>query len=50
MINALCCIFKEISREGYRIRVGDYRILYVIDDKDNKIEIISVALRKEVYR
>ncbi|WP_369332918.1 type II toxin-antitoxin system RelE/ParE family toxin [Candidatus Methanoperedens sp. BLZ2] len=32
------------------MRVGDYRILYVIDDKDNKIEIISVALRKEVYR
>ncbi|MBZ0174632.1 MAG: hypothetical protein K8F55_05060 [Candidatus Methanoperedens nitroreducens] len=30
--------------------MGDYRILYVIDDKDNKIEIISVALRKEVYR
>jgi mRNA interferase RelE/StbE len=41
---------KLHGREGYRIRVGDYRILYVIDDKENKLEIISVAHRKEVYR
>jgi mRNA interferase RelE/StbE len=38
------------SREGYRIRVGDYRILYIIDDKGKKIDIISVAHRKEIYR
>jgi len=41
---------KLHGREGCRIRVGDYRILYVIDDKENKLEIISIAHRKEVYR
>jgi mRNA interferase RelE/StbE len=38
------------GREGYRIRVGDYRILYVIDDAERRVEIVSVAHRKEVYR
>ena len=40
---------KLHGREGYRIRVGDYRILYVIDDNEKKVEIVSVAHRKEVY-
>ena len=38
------------SREGYRIRVGDYRILYWINEKEKKVEITSIAHRKEVYR
>ncbi len=42
---------KELhGREGYRIRVGDYRILYLINEKEKKIEIVSIAHRKEVYR
>jgi mRNA interferase RelE/StbE len=38
------------GREGYRLRVGDYRVLYVIDDTTQRIEIFSVAHRREVYR
>ncbi len=41
---------KLRGREGYRIRVGDYRILYLVDDLDKNIEVISVAHRREVYR
>ncbi len=41
---------KLHGRKGYRIRIGDYRILYIIDESDKKIEIISIAHRKEVYR
>ncbi len=41
---------KLHGREGWRIRVGNYRILYIIDEPDKNIEIISVAHRKEVYR
>ncbi len=40
---------KLRGREGYRIRVGDYRILYTISDAEKKVEIISVAHRREVY-
>jgi mRNA interferase RelE/StbE len=41
---------KLRGREGVRIRVGDYRVLYVVDDAGKRIEVISVADRKEAYR
>jgi mRNA interferase RelE/StbE len=41
---------KLHGREGARIRVGNYRILYIVDAADKRIEVISVADRKEVYR
>jgi mRNA interferase RelE/StbE len=41
---------KLHGREGYRIRVGDYRILYTIDDSMKRVEVFSIAHRKEVYR
>jgi mRNA interferase RelE/StbE len=41
---------KLHGREAYRIRAGDYRILYVIDDSGGKIEVFSIAHRREVYR
>ncbi len=34
----------------YRIRTGDYRVLYTIDDDNQVVEIIAVGHRKEVYR
>ena len=36
--------------EGWRIRVGDYRILYQIDDKTQTVTIVRVKHRREVYR
>jgi mRNA interferase RelE/StbE len=41
---------KLHGREGYRIRVGNYRILFFIDNAEKKVEIVSIAHRKEVYR
>ena len=38
------------GREGYRIRVGDYRILYVVDDASRIIDVVAVGHRKDVYR
>lgn len=37
-------------RRGWRLRVGDYRILYTINTKKKEITVLSVAHRKEVYR
>jgi mRNA interferase RelE/StbE len=34
----------------YRIRSGDLRILYSIDDKNKLVRILSVGDRKDVYR
>ena len=36
--------------ERYRIRAGDYRVLYTIDDTLQKIEVNAVGHRREVYR
>lgn len=41
---------KLRGREGYRLRVGDYRVLFVINDTDQQIDVFSVAHRREVYR
>lgn len=41
---------KLTVREGYRIRVGDYRILYMIDDKEKLVAVYRVKGRGEVYR
>jgi mRNA interferase RelE/StbE len=38
------------SPSSYRIRVGDYRIIYRIEDDVLLITVIKVAHRREVYR
>ncbi|HDZ69003.1 MAG TPA: type II toxin-antitoxin system RelE/ParE family toxin [Phycisphaerales bacterium] len=34
----------------YRIRVGDYRILYTVDASTNTITIFGIGHRREIYR
>ncbi len=34
----------------YRIRVGDYRVIYEIDDNEGQISIIYVRHRRDAYR
>lgn len=38
------------AREGWRVRVGDYRILYTVDLKKIELTVLSVAHRKDAYR
>ena len=40
---------KFTGDEGYRIRAGDYRILYRIDDASKRIFIYRVKHRKDAY-
>lgn len=42
---------KKLSKdEKYRIRVGNYRILYLIEDDKLIIFIVKIGHRKDVYR
>ena len=41
---------KLRGADGYRLRVGDYRIIYLINDGTRIVEVIAVAHRREVYR
>jgi mRNA interferase RelE/StbE len=41
---------KLSAQERYRLRQGNYRILYTIADAEVVVEIVNVAHRREVYR
>lgn len=41
---------KLAGGKGYRIRIGDYRVIYQIDTNGKIIIIFKVAHRREVYR
>lgn len=43
-------VIKLTQEEGYRVRMGDYRILYRIDDKSKEIFIYRIKHRREAYR
>jgi mRNA interferase RelE/StbE len=38
--------YKEI----YRFRIGDYRLFYIIDEKDHIVFIINIEDRKDAYK
>ena len=39
-----------VDREGYRLRVGDYRVLYTLENDVLIVRVVDVAHRREVYR
>ena len=41
---------KLTEHPGYRLRVGDWRVLYLLDGDRVVIQVIRVAHRREVYR
>ncbi len=40
---------KGTNKPWYRVRVGDYRVLYTIDDGNVLVTVIKAAHRSEVY-
>ena len=36
-------------KDQWRIRVGDWRVVYIIDDQAKRVSITRVAHRREVY-
>ena len=41
---------KLIAQEGYRVRKGDYRVLYAIDDAARVVRVYRISHRSDVYR
>jgi mRNA interferase RelE/StbE len=42
---------EKVKTTGlWRIRRGDYRIVYAIDDKESLITVVCVGHRREIYR
>ncbi len=40
---------KLKGRDGYRIRVGKYRVIYDIYDNELIVDIITLGHRKDIY-
>lgn len=38
------------GRDEWRIRQGDYRILYIVEEKNVTVFVIKIGHRKEVYK
>lgn len=38
------------SKNDWRIRIGDYRVIYEIDEKAKAVRVMRVRHRREVYR
>ena len=45
----LGCV-KLTNREAWRIRVGDYRVVYEIRDAVLVVTVVEIGHRREIYR
>ena len=41
---------KLAGRDAWRIRVGDYRVVYEIQDDSRLVTVVVIAHRKDAYR
>jgi len=40
---------KLVGREGWRIRSGDYRAIYEIDDAQQTVTVLHIGHRRDIY-
>lgn len=40
---------KLRDREGYRLRVGDYRVIYEVDEDEAIITVLQIGHRQGIY-
>ncbi len=41
---------KLVGTDAWRVRVGEYRIVYSVEDNILTVEVVKVSHRKDVYR
>ena len=50
LANDPCSKAKKLKgREGYRIRVGDYRVIYEIENDKIVVIVLHIGHRREIY-
>ncbi|MBI4311336.1 MAG: type II toxin-antitoxin system RelE/ParE family toxin [Chloroflexi bacterium] len=43
-------VLKLRGRDEYRIRIGDYRVLFLVDDQSRTVTIVAVVNRRDAYK
>ncbi len=41
---------KLSGREGWRIRIGPYRVIYEIEDVERVVTVLDIGHRRNIYR
>jgi mRNA interferase RelE/StbE len=41
---------KLSGQERYRLRQGDYRVVYAIDDAEQTVLVVKIGNRRDIYR
>jgi mRNA interferase RelE/StbE len=41
---------KLSGEDRYRLRQGDYRVVYAVDDERRIVEVVRIGHRRDVYR
>lgn len=41
---------KLAGEDSYRVRIGDYRIVFRVDDRAREVLVTRIKHRREVYR
>jgi mRNA interferase RelE/StbE len=41
---------KMKNRAGWRVRIGDYRVIYGVNDERSIVSVAKIGHRREVYR
>ncbi|MDX2255413.1 MAG: type II toxin-antitoxin system RelE/ParE family toxin [Pseudanabaenaceae cyanobacterium bins.39] len=41
---------KLTGRDAWRVRIGNYRVIYEINDIEKKIIVIDLGHRRDIYR
>ena len=41
---------KLSAQSRFRVRQGDYRIVYSVEDKNSIVNIVKIGHRREIYR
>ena len=44
------CVKLQGSESRWRIRIGDWRVVYTVDDGARIVDIVAVRHRSDVYR
>ena len=42
--------FRMSGSDKYRLRIGDYRVIYRFDQEKNEIYLVAIGHRREIYR
>lgn len=46
----MCNVKKLTNHPGFRLRVGDWRVVYTVNDNELIIHVVKVKTRGEVYK